>query len=129
MEQVRSFEDLECWKACADFRRFISSIIKKLPPEEKYELVSQMRRASRSVTNNIAEGYGRFHYKENTQFCRQSRGSLYEIKDDLIIAHDEEYITKSEYDEGIQKFEKCVLILNGYINYLVKAENNKTKSV
>jgi len=128
MEQIRSFEDLECWKACTDFRRFIRGIIKKLPPEEKYELVSQMRRASRSTTNNIAEGYGRFHYKENTQFCRQSRGSLYELKDDLIIALDEEYIAKSEFEEGIQKFEKCVLLLNGYINYLVKAENNKTKS-
>ena len=129
MEQVRSFEDLECWKACTDLRRFIRGVIKKLPHEEKYELVSQMRRASRSVTNNIAEGYGRFHYKENTQFCRQSRGSLYELKDDLIIAFDEEYITQSEFEEGIQKFEKCVLILNGYINYLVKAENNKTKSI
>lgn len=99
-----------------------------MPPEEKYELASQMKRASRSITNNIAEGYGRFHYKENTQFSRQSRGSLYELKDDLIIALDEEYITIEEYNEGIMKFEKCVLLLNGYINYLVKAENNKIKA-
>jgi four helix bundle protein len=129
MAQVRSFEDLDCWKACTDFRKFIRGIIRKLPPEEKYELASQMRRASRSLTNNIAEGYGRFHYKENTQFCRQSRGSLYELKDDLIIAQDEGYVTGSEYEEGIQKFEKCVLLLNGYINYLVKAENNKITSL
>lgn len=128
MEQIRSFEDLECWKACSDFRKFIRIIIRKMPPEEKYELASQMKRASRSITNNIAEGYGRFHYKENTQFSRQSRGSLYELKDDLIIALDEEYITIEEYNEGIMKFEKCVLLLNGYINYLVKAENNKIKA-
>jgi len=69
MEQVRSFEDLECWKACTDFRRFIRDIIKKLPAEEKYALASQMRGASRSATNNIAEGYGRFHYKENNSFA------------------------------------------------------------
>ena len=129
MEEVRSFEDLECWKASNDFRKFVRSITKKLPAEEKYELVRQMKRASRSVTNYIAEGYGRFHFKENTQFCRQSRGSLYELKDDLIIALDEEYITKEEFNEGIQKFEKCVLILNGFLNYLVKAENNKIKSL
>lgn len=128
MEQIRSFEDLECWKACSDFRKFIRIIIRKMPPEEKYEVVSQMKRASRSITNNIAEGYGRFHYKENAQFSRQSRGSLYELKDDLIIALDEEYITIEEYNEGIMKFEKCVLLLNGYINYLVKAENNKIKA-
>jgi four helix bundle protein len=77
MDQIRSFEDLECWKACTDFRRFIRGLIRKLPPEEKYELASQMKRASRSLTNNIAEGYGRFHFKENAQFSRQSRGSLY----------------------------------------------------
>ena len=129
MEQVRSFEDLECWKACNDFRKFIRNITKKLPAEEKYELISQMKRASRSVTNNIAEGYGRFHYKENTQFCRQSRGSLYELKDDLIIALDEKYIKNEEFNEGLQKFEKSVLILNGYINYLVKAENNKINNL
>ena len=45
MEQVRSFEDLECWKACNDFRKFIRNITKKLPAEEKYELISQMKRA------------------------------------------------------------------------------------
>ena len=129
MEQIRSFEDLECWKACNDFRKFIRSVTKKLPAEEKYGLISQMTRASRSVTNNIAEGYGRFHFKENTQFCRQSRGSFYELKDDLIIALDEEYITREEFNEGIQKFEKYVLILNGYINYLIKAEKNKVPNI
>ena len=129
MEQIRSFEDLECWKACSDFRKFIRIIIRKMSPEEKYELVSQMRRASRSITNNIAEGYGRFHFKENAQFSRQSRGSLYELKDDLIIALDGGYISMEEYDEGIKKFEKCVLLLNGYINYLVKADSNKIKAI
>ena len=128
MDQIRSFEDLECWKACTDFRRFIRRLIRKLPAEEKYELVSQMKRASRSITNNIAEGYGRFHFKENAQFSRQSRGSLYELKDDLIISLDEQYITQEEFQEGVQKFEKCVSLLNGYINYLIKADNNKLKT-
>jgi len=128
MEQIRSFEDLECWKACTDFRRFIRGLIRKLPAEEKYELASRMRRASRSITNNIAEGYGRFHFKENAQFSRQSRGSLYELKDDLIISLDEQYITQDEFQEGVQKFEKCVSLLNGYINYLIKADNNKLKT-
>jgi four helix bundle protein len=125
MERLRSFEDLECWKICTEFRRYIRILVKRFPAEEKYTLVSQMTRASRSVTNNIAEGYGRFHYKENAQFCRQSRGSLYELKDHLIIALDEEYISKSEFDEGLIKYEKAILLLNGYINYLVKADKGK----
>lgn len=117
---------MECWKACADLRRFVSSLLKGFPKEERYTLVDQMKRASRSTTNNIAEGYGRFHYQENAQFCRQSRGSLYELLDDFIISYEENYITKEDYETGRTKIEKCLIILNGYINYLLKAkEENK----
>lgn len=118
---IRSFEDLECWKVCSDFRRFISGLTKSFPDNEKFMLVNQMLRASRSITNNLAEGYGRFHFKENVQFCRQSRGSLYEVKDHLIIAYDECYIDNPTYTIALEKFERCVVLLNGYINYLVKA--------
>lgn len=72
-------------------------ILKSFPNDEKFELISQMRRASRSVTHNIAEGYGRFHYKENAQFCRISRGSLYELIDQLITAKDENYINEESF--------------------------------
>lgn len=121
MGNIQSFEDLECWKICTDLRRFISTITKNFPLEEKYILKSQMLRASRSVTNNIAEGYGRFHFKENAQFCRQSRGSLYELKDHLIIALDEQYISKEDYGVAMEKFLKCITLINGYINYLVNS--------
>jgi len=83
-----------------------------------------MKRASHSTTRNIAEGYGRFHYKENIQFCRISRGSLFELIDDLITAKDENYILENEYSEGKMKIEKALNILNGYINYLDRAEKN-----
>ncbi len=81
MDKIKSFEDLNCWKTGRELRQEISTLISQFPSHEKFELVSQMRRASRSVTHNIAEGYGRFHYKENAQFCRISRGSLYELSD------------------------------------------------
>ena len=97
MENIRSFEDLKCWIKGRDIRLKITELIKVFPSHEKYELVSQMRRASRSVTHNIAEGYGRFHYKENSQFCRISRGSLYELVDQLITAKDENYISDEAY--------------------------------
>ena len=120
--QIKSFEDLECWKACVEVRKFISQIIKKFPSSEKYDLVDNIKRASRSTTRNIAEGYGRFHYKENKQFCRISRGSLFELIDDLITSRDENYITEKECSEGKSKIEKALNILNGYINYLERAE-------
>lgn len=62
--KIRSFEDLECWKTCTELRRYDSKLIKKFPKNEQYELTSQMKRASRSVTHNIAEGYGRFIIKK-----------------------------------------------------------------
>lgn len=83
-----------------------------------------MRRASRSVTHNIAEGYGRFHYKENAQYCRMSRGSLYELLDQIITAQDEEYINNNLYEELRLMIMDCIKILNGFINYL---ESAKTK--
>ena len=104
-------------------RNDISTLLKSFPDFEKFELIAQMRRASRSVTHNIAEGYGRFHYKENIQFCRVSRGSLHELLDQFITANDEGYI-----DQGVlEKFKKqvydCLAVLNGYINYLKRAGN------
>ena len=53
-----SFEDLECWKACTEIRRFISELVEDFPKEEKFALVDDMKRAARSTTHNIAEGFG-----------------------------------------------------------------------
>jgi four helix bundle protein len=75
MALIKSFEELECWKVSRELRCELSKLIKTFPSEEKFALVSQIRRASRSVTNNIAEGFGRYHYQEFIRFCRISRGT------------------------------------------------------
>jgi four helix bundle protein len=59
---IRSFEDLEVYKLARKFSRKASEVIKKLPKVEDYNLKAQMKRAKLSVTNNIAEGFGRYHY-------------------------------------------------------------------
>lgn len=122
---IKSFEDLECWKTSTELRRFVSKLIKTFPKEEQYSLTSQMKRASRSVTHNIAEGYGRFHYQENIQYCRQARGSLYELIDQFLVAFDDEYITEEELIKGKEHINKALALLNGYIKYLIKAKDNK----
>ena len=58
-----------------------------------------MRRASLSLTNNIAEGHGRYHFQENIQFCRISRGSLMELIDDLNTCIDEKYSEQSYLEQ------------------------------
>ena len=87
-----------------------------------------MKRAARSATQNIAEGFGRFHYKENLQFCRVSRGSLYELIDDLITSIDEGFINQEDYELGRNKISNALVLLNGYINYLNRKANPQTNN-
>ncbi len=86
---------------------------------------SNLRRASRSITRNIAEGFGRFHYKENIQFCRISRGSLFEIKEDLNICLDEGNIHRDRIHQGQELIGNAIKSINGYISYLNRVQLNK----
>ena len=84
-----------------------------------------MIRASRSSTANIAEGYGRYHFQENIQFCRQSRGSLYELMDHILTAEECEYIDQEEYEYLIDEVVSAIRLLNGYIKYLKTQKERK----
>ncbi|MEO7306800.1 MAG: four helix bundle protein [Ferruginibacter sp.] len=123
MDNLKSFEELNCWKEAVLLRKDLKSIINTFPKHEEYKLKDQLMRCLRSVTNNIAEGYGRFNYQENIQFCRISRGSLYETIDHLIIAEEESYISATELANWKERINKCLALLNGYINYLKKAKD------
>lgn len=125
MESSRSFKDLKVWQKAQELRKEISTLTKSFPAEEKYMLTSQMIRASRSITANIAEGHGRFHFKENIQFCRQARGSAAEMIDHLTVALDEEYIEEGVYMALEARFEEIMKMLNGYIAYLQKQHATK----
>jgi four helix bundle protein len=122
MATINSFRDLECWKEGRNFRLMIREYSKHFPDFEKYSLTSQVIRSSRSVCDNIAEGFGRYHYQENTQYCRQARGSLNEAFNQCITALDEGYINEAEFERAEKQFDKTLAILNGYINYLQRAK-------
>lgn len=126
-ESLRTFEDLECWKACRELRVFVASnLCKGLPKDERYRLGDQILRAARSTTANIAEGYGRFHYLDNAKFCSNARGSCWETIDHIITASDEELISKELLDQGRKIAARAVALLNGYISYLRKAATTKS---
>lgn len=118
--KIKSFEDLDVWQVCRDLRRSMTGLAKSLPHEEKFRLADQIIRAARSVTNNIAEGYGRFHFQENIQFCRQSRGSLYELIDHLTICTEENYLSTDNFNSLKSDCERAIMLLNGFIRYLQK---------
>ena len=113
-----NFTELEVWKKARIFRNEMHEFCKTLPSVEKYALKDQLLRASRSVTANIAEGHGRFHLKENIQFCRIARGSLSEVLDHLICAYDCSYMQKEDLEKYQIQINEVNRIMNGYINYL-----------
>ena len=123
---INNFEDLQVWKECRNLRKQVSIVVKSFPSEEKYRMVDQLIRASWSITANIAEGHGRFHYQENIQFCRQARGSLSETLDHIICALDENYISINQLDIFRNQYNLCLKILNGYIAYLQKMKLNES---
>jgi len=122
---MESFEQLEVWKKAREIRIFVTKVIVKLPKEEKFGLFMQSKRSSRSISNNIAEGFGRFHYQENIQFCRIARGSLTETLDQMIIALDEGHITEEDLNNFRVLYNSCLKLINGYISYLKKAKTGQ----
>ena len=113
--EIKDFKDLDAWKLACELRQRICRLAKSFPRDEQHGLTSQIRRAAVSVSANIAEGYGRYSYKENTQFCRHSRASVYEIRDHLTTALDEGYIGEKECGEADTLARRVIQILNGYI--------------
>ena len=114
-EQVRDFTDLVAWKLARELRKAVYEVSCSFPPEEKYVLVAQLRRAAISVTANLAEGFGRFSYQEHIQFCRHSRGSAMEVRDHLTTALDAGYITEKRWKELEEQARRVIHVLNGYI--------------
>src|SRR5437016_13826415 len=124
---VRTFEELDCWKHCRTLRLFVARhVVPPLPKHERYRLGDQVLRAARSTTSNIAEGYGRFHYLDNAKFCSNARGSCWEVLDHLITANDEDFLETELLDQGRSQVAHSVKLLNGYMNYLKRAQERES---
>ena len=117
------FENLDLYKQAREYRRKIYKLARELPKQEQYNLAQQMRKAALSITNNIAEGHGRYHYQENLQFLRISRGSVQEIIDDLNTCLDENYADTNYLEDLRQSGYALVKKVNGYMKYLRARKN------
>ena len=113
-----TFEDLEAYQVAREFRKAVYGVTRKLPSFERFELASQIRRAAVSLTNNIAEGHGRYHYLEQIKFTLQARGSLQELIDDLNVCLDENYLPVDNANSLKQEGWRVYQLLNGYIRHL-----------
>ena len=124
----RGFEDLDCFKLALDVVVNAHELAKCLPAEEKYDLAVQIRRSSKSVTANIAEGYGRFHYLDSLRYYSIARGELNETLAHFVNALVLEYIEQAYYDEIHALVRKTEATLNGFMNYVRKQRPGATES-
>ena len=113
-----TFEDLEVYQVAREFRKAMYRVARRLPQEEKFGLTSQMRRAAVSLTNNIAEAHGRYHYLDQIKFMLNSRGSLEELLDDLNVCLDENYLPADEVETLKSDGWRVHKLINGYIRFV-----------
>jgi four helix bundle protein len=118
----KGYKDLECYIKARELRVYIAALVKNFPPHEKFLLTAQIVDCSRSVTRNIAEGYGRYTFSDTRNFFIIARGSATETMEQLTTAFDETYISEEELKTGEAKCELVFKLINGYIAYLDKSK-------
>jgi len=121
--KISSFKDLFAWQEGHKLVLLVYSSTKHFPKEEVFALTSQMRRAVVSITSNIAEGFSRISYKEKVMFFTIAKGSLTELHNQLIIAHDVGYLDSHAFEEIESQLIRTHKILNGLIT---KTQSFKT---
>jgi four helix bundle protein len=121
MGKIQNFFDLTAWKKARKIVEVVYKITDRFPSDEKYGIISQLRRAACSITANIAEGFGRYHYGDKRKFYLQARGSLNEVQNFLILAKDLNYLKKEEIKKIWNLTKNTEKLLNG----LIKATNKK----
>jgi four helix bundle protein len=120
----QSFETLKVWQKSHQLMLDVhQKLLPLLPKEEKYGLADQVRRSSKSVGANIAEGAGRFYFMDNVRFCYMARGSLDETLNHLLVSKDLSFCKNELYEDLRVQIEEIRRLLNGYITWL------KTKKI
>lgn len=100
------FENLEVWQGARALNRKVYRLTRRFPSEEQFGLTTQIRRASVSVSSNIAEGSGRNSDKDSAHFLEQAYGSLMEVASQFFLALDEQYIAEHEVESIFEQIDK-----------------------
>lgn len=118
------FRKLNVYVNSKELTKYVYTLIKQFPQEEKFALCSQIRRAVTSIPINIAEGFGRFSQKEKARFVEIAFGSLTELFCEMEISYELGYLTKEQYEET----EQQMTIISKQLSNLHKSvTNNFTK--
>lgn len=115
---MRDFTKYGIWREAISLSVDIYKLTRRFPSEEKYGLTSQIRRASVSISSNIAEGCSRSSEKEFSRFIEISIGSLFEVKSQLFLAVELEFLDKNVFDSLNVNIDKLGKQLNSLRNKL-----------
>ena len=114
-EKIKSYKDLLVWQEAHKLALLVYRATKEFPPDERYGLADQLRRAAVSATSNLAEGFGRDSYKDRLHFYCMARGSLYEVDNQIQLAKDIGYISQGMFAEINVLTSTTMKLLNGFI--------------
>lgn len=114
-KKIQNFYDLVAWKNAHEFVLDIYKITQNFPKEERFGIISQIRRAASSITANIAEGFERFHFKDKTRFYYQARGSAAEVQNFILLASRLDMIDSICNEDLLIKSKNIIQLINGLI--------------
>lgn len=118
MGTVKTYNDLIVWQKAMQLITEIYMITKKFPKEERYGLISQIRRSSVSVPSNIAEGFGRDSTNDYVRFLQIANGSLYELQTQLKICNNLKYLSNQIYNKIYEQSREIERMLASLIRKL-----------
>jgi four helix bundle protein len=121
------FEKLRVWQKTREFVKKVYLLTRKFPENEKFGSVSQLQRASISVSSNIAEGSSRKSRKDQGYYVQLAYSSLMECLSQLILAHDLGFIKESELQELRNQIEEISNLLNAYRNAILHSKDPSNK--
>jgi four helix bundle protein len=112
-KEIKSYKDLDVWKNAIDFAKNIYFITQDFPNNEKYGLISQMRRAAVSIPSNIAEGHARSSTSEFMHFISICQGSIAELGTQLILSNELSIINDDIKEQLLSDLDKIGKMLRG----------------
>lgn len=118
MGKFKSFEEINSWQKARQFNKRIYEITDNQNFEKDFDLVRQIRRASISISSNIAEGFERNTDKEFIHFLYIAKASAGEVRSQLYLALDLNYIEKIEFEELFNDISDISKLISGFIKYL-----------
>jgi four helix bundle protein len=115
---IQSYEDLEIWQRSVALADVIYDVIEQLPSDERYALDKQMRRAVTSISFNIAEGFGRHSTKEFVHFLYIAKGSLSEVKTQILICKIRKFVDAETFNSINREATEIIKMTSALIRKL-----------